>query len=208
VEEEARAVARAASHTELEAEERPWEVAGAGGFQLLEPPPAPWREPRRAPRDSPAPVARLADAPFESPLPEESEEDRAVRSLVASLPGVSPKSRRLDVGSRPAVWVPPELEAEELPQMLSREDVLDVLLGRKDELVECVREQQAEVPELHGTLTMRWRIQPEGTTTGIVVESPGLRGTELARCARERIAAWTFPAHRQRMGPVRVPFTF
>jgi hypothetical protein len=105
------------------------------------------------------------------------------------------------------VYVPPDV-GQELPEVLDREDVLQVVLAHKDELVECVREQQQREPDLHGTLTVRWTILPNGASTAVAVESEQLRGTALAGCARQRIGKWTFPAHRVQMGPVRVPFTF
>ncbi len=190
------------------ASERPWEVAGAGGLALLESPGETRPSPLLSPENTPAAVVRLADAPLESPLVAASEDDEEVSALMDALPGPSPSPRRLERDRAPSVWVPPAPTAQELPEALSRDDVLAVLLAHKDELVECVREQQARTPELHGTLMVRWNIRPAGATSGITVESSELEDTALARCARRRIGGWTFPAHRQQMGPVRVPFTF
>lgn len=108
---------------------------------------------------------------------------------------------------RKTVFIPPAIP--EVPENLGQADVLQVVLGRKDEIVSCVTTNAASIPaDAPRTMTLQWTVHPDGNTSAVTVESEGYKGTPLGACLAERIATWTFPKHKVQQAPIRFPFTF
>ncbi len=60
-----------------------------------------------------------------------------------------------------------------------------------------------------GRFVLRWRVQPSGTASEVLMETEALKGTPFARCMEAQVRSWKFPRHRMRSRePVRFPFTY
>ncbi len=116
---------------------------------------------------------------------------------------------RPDPRSERSVWIPPA-PGEELPERLTSEVIMRVVVSHKPAITACIQEHKARTqPTSGGRFVARWNLQPDGSTVGVTVETAEFRGTPLARCMENLIRSWQFPRHRvQQEEPVRFPFTF
>jgi predicted Zn finger-like uncharacterized protein len=122
-------------------------------------------------------------------------------------PAAAPK--KAEAQQKPAVYVPPAPGAgSDIPESLGQSDIMQVVLSNKPSIVKCVQQQKASDPGASGKLVMRWTVQTSGRVSGISVQSPEFKDSQMASCITALIKTWTFPRHRQQGEPINFPFTF
>lgn len=70
----------------------------------------------------------------------------------------------------------------------------------------CYERALKRNPALSGKIVVFWTITPEGTVSGITVESDTMGDPEVAQCIKQNISGWRFP--RPSGGSVEVSFPF
>ena len=85
---------------------------------------------------------------------------------------------------------------------------MEIVLQHKDALRKCAEQQTKEDPTTHGKLIMRWRVRTSGETYDIRASSPEYAKTSFARCVREVITRFRFPASKREGDPITFPFKF
>jgi hypothetical protein len=117
--------------------------------------------------------------------------------------------RELQAGAPPkrSVYVPPATGSD-LPDRLTESQIQEGVASRIDALKQCVSEQQAKSPDVHGTLKMQWTIQGDGSVTGVRMQSPELAGQPISSCIANVVKGIRFPRSRTTGQAVSFPFGF
>jgi hypothetical protein len=117
--------------------------------------------------------------------------------------------RELQAGAPPkrSVYVPPATGSD-LPDRLTESQIQEGVASRIDALKQCVSEQQAKSPDVHGTLKLQWTIQGDGSVTGVKVQSPDLAGQPISGCIANVVKGIRFPRSRTTGQAVSFPFGF
>jgi hypothetical protein len=110
-------------------------------------------------------------------------------------------------GAKRSVYVPPA-PGSDLPEKLSESQIQEGVASRIDALKQCVAAQQAQSPDVHGTLTLQWTIQGDGSVTGVKAKSPELAGQPIVGCVANVVKTIRFPRSRTSGQPVSFPFGF
>ncbi|MEW5850433.1 MAG: GYF domain-containing protein [Myxococcota bacterium] len=93
-------------------------------------------------------------------------------------------------------------------QTLSKADVLRVVKANRGEVARCAAQHgiPAGAPAA-GVMWLSWTIRPDGSTTGVRVESPEINGTGLGKCVARAVDAWKFDSYDgPPLKPIRFPF--
>lgn len=148
------------------------------------------------------------DAPAEDPTNFDDSLDKEFERELGFAKD-SPKHEPEDPRSKRTVYLPPE-PGKELPESLSTAEVMAVVSSHKEGIVSCIQEHAPLAPDSgRGRFVVRWRVQPSGTASEILMETEALKGTPFARCIGDQVRSWKFPRHRvQSREPVRFPFTY
>jgi hypothetical protein len=122
------------------------------------------------------------------------------------------KSEESRSSGKKTAYVPPapgSASSTEVPERLPKGDIMSVVLANKPKIVQCVNEQKARDPNLHGTLVMHWVIQTSGKTGSVSAVTDQFRSSYMATCLSGLVKSWNFPKHKYQPGePVDFPFTF
>lgn len=105
----------------------------------------------------------------------------------------------------PALEAPPLVELKPAAAALELHEVLAVVGAKKAEVAKC-RRLAGEAALGEGPLVMTFRVSPEGAAVGIEHVPTGAARTQYARCLKEKISAWKFPAGRTTKEPFLIPF--
>jgi hypothetical protein len=126
--------------------------------------------------------------------------------------GPSKSSESSRSNGKKTAYVPPApgvASSTEVPERLPKGDIMSVVLANKPKIVQCVNEQKARDPNLHGTLVMHWVIQTSGKTASISAVTDQFKSSYMATCLSGLVKNWNFPKHKYQPGePVDFPFTF
>jgi hypothetical protein len=177
--------------------------ADAGERRAL-PPPAPTPVAAPTPVSTPKPKVGKAVAGATSAADPSNFDDSVDKAFEKELFS-GPKAE--DPRSKRTVYLPPEPGKESL----STSDVMQVVGSHKDGILSCIA---AHAPPRDsdsdkGRFVLRWRVQPNGTASDVLMETEALKGTPFARCMEAQVRSWKFPQHRvQSQEPVRFPFTY
>lgn len=114
-----------------------------------------------------------------------------------------------ELGQKPkrSVYVPPAAGTD-LPEKLSEAQIQEGVATRIDALRKCLEEQSSSRPDSHGTLRMRWTIQPDGAVSGVKSLTPDLAGQPITTCISGVISSIRFPRTRNGVPEVVFPFKF
>ena len=138
-----------------------------------------------------------------------SKDDDDFDTLFGKPPGGKAPAAPAPESKKKTVYVPGEAGGGgDLKDSLQTSDVMQVVLGNKPKIVECVQQQKAKQPGLSGKLVMKWTILPSGRTTGVAVQSEDLKSTYMANCITILIKGMSFPKHKVQGEPIVFPFTF
>jgi hypothetical protein len=118
------------------------------------------------------------------------------RGTKASLGGKAKATARLSIG------------AGSIAGFCKEADVQRVLNARRSGLSYCYEKELAVNPSLGGQVTMSWRIDVDGTTTGVVVESSTLDSKNVEGCMVRQVQRWKYPKPEGDLCRVEHPFTF
>lgn len=99
-------------------------------------------------------------------------------------------------------------EPDETKGTLPKEKIIKVLKEHKDAIKSCYSVQQEMKPELEGSVTMRWKIYPEGEVQGVEVAEATLEDKDVQTCLKGEIASWTFQKPKGGVVTVTFPFQF
>jgi len=125
--------------------------------------------------------------------------------------GGASKSEEGRGSGKKTAYVPPAPGASstDVPERLPKGDIMSIVLANKPKIVQCVNEQKARDPNLHGTLVMHWVIQTSGKTASVSAVTDQFRSSYMATCLSGLVKSWNFPKHKYQPGePVDFPFTF
>lgn len=151
-------------------------------------------DPMHLPNEVPPPPPGEADDEFDHEFGKSEAQAEAA-------PEAEPKAKH--------VYIPPEPgsgAAEK--QGLSDEDIMQVVLAHKPDIVECVKVQHEQDPGTGGRLVMRWKVLPSGAVSDVGVDTAELESTYLAGCVAKQLKGWRFPKSEQGQPTVSFPFTF
>lgn len=104
------------------------------------------------------------------------------------------------------VYIPPAPGVGALPEQLTTEELEAVAESHQSEVVRCIDAHRPLGGP--GEITMRWTLSTDGTVSGARAITGGLQDGALATCLAGAISTWKFPAHRQQMEPVELPFPY
>jgi hypothetical protein len=204
---EAKAVVAPAPSAPVAAPEKPRKVAAVRPEESA---PVPQR------RSQPEPVASVsppANKALEAKAADPTDIDESIDKDFERELGFSkdtPKQKPEDSRSKRTVYLPPE-PGKALPESLSTSDIVQVVSANKDAILSCI--EAHEPPRTSGSgkdrFVLRWSVQPNGTASGVQMETDALKGTPFARCMEGAVRSWKFPQHRvQSSEPIRFPFTY
>jgi hypothetical protein len=175
---------------------RPAAAAGAATAATAKKKARPEPAPRKATGTAVAAAAPEARKPSGDPLLDAADVDADFE-------------RQLQGGAKPkrSVYVPPA-PGSDLPDKLTESQIQEGVASRIDSLKQCVTQQQAKSPDLHGTLRLQWTILGDGSVSGVKVQSPELAGEPISGCIASVVRSIRFPRSRTTGQAVSFPFAF
>lgn len=87
-------------------------------------------------------------------------------------------------------------------------DILRVVRTRQQGVSFCYEKALARRPDLSGKLTLRWRIDLDGSLSQVQVAEDSLGDAEVAGCVRRVVERWRFPRPEGGQCVVHFPFVF
>jgi hypothetical protein len=152
---------------------------------------------------APAPPVKAAPPPPETKEYDELDKDFAQKLGFTGTAKPAPDPRSLQ-----SVWIPPE-PGEGSVERLTPEDIQKVVATHQPAVASCIQQHKEAIPGLKGgQFTMRWFVDPSGSTSGVAMETRALRGTAMASCIEDAVKGWKFPRSQTQLGPIRFPFVF
>ncbi|MFH1810684.1 MAG: AgmX/PglI C-terminal domain-containing protein [Pseudomonadota bacterium] len=132
-----------------------------------------------------------------------------MRTLVSTLSWLLALALVLTVSSADAARkkgkkAPPDATKGTLP----KEKIIKVIKEHKDALKHCYLVQQELKPELEGSVTLRWKIYPEGEVQQVEVSEATLDDKDVHACLKDEIGGWTFTKPKGGVVTVTFPFQF
>ena len=83
-------------------------------------------------------------------------------------------------------------------EKLSKSDIAKELLFKKGDIDACKDEQKKKDPKGTGNLVVRFKVNPDGSTTEVGFVDSKMKSPPLATCLQEKARKWTFSKAKQK----------
>ena len=97
---------------------------------------------------------------------------------------------------------------EEKEGSLPQDKIVKVVNQNKAGIKQCYEAAKLRKPDIEGSITMRWKVYPEGNVESCDVVESTLDDKETAGCITGEIKNWTFPKPKDGVVTVTFPFHF
>ena len=90
----------------------------------------------------------------------------------------------------------------------SNGEIMLTVVGQRDTISRCIARQRGAAPRVHGTLSLRWVIEPSGAVSSARSNTDEMKDSALATCLLHEIPSWQLPPFDGEPYPVDFPFKF
>ncbi|MBN2358218.1 MAG: AgmX/PglI C-terminal domain-containing protein [Deltaproteobacteria bacterium] len=91
---------------------------------------------------------------------------------------------------------------------LPQDKIMKVVEQNKAGIKQCYEMAKLRKPDIEGSITVRWKVFPEGNVESCEVVESSLDDKETAGCITGEIKNWTFPKPKGGVVTVTFPFNF
>jgi len=91
---------------------------------------------------------------------------------------------------------------------LPQDKIIKVVEQNKASIKQCYEWAKQRKPDIEGSITVRWKVFPEGNVESCEVVESTLDDKEIASCITGEIKNWTFPKPKDGVVTVNFPFNF
>lgn len=98
--------------------------------------------------------------------------------------------------------------ADEKEGSLPQDKIIKVVEKNKAGIKACYESAKLRKPDIEGSITMRWKVYPEGNVESCEVAESTLEDKDIGDCMAGEIKNWTFPKPKGGVVTVRFPFNF
>jgi len=98
--------------------------------------------------------------------------------------------------------------AEEKEGSLPQDKIMKVVEKNKAGIKACYESAKLRKPDIEGSITLRWKVFPEGNVESCEVAESTMDDKDIGECIAGEIKNWTFPKPKGGVVTVKFPFNF
>ena len=83
-------------------------------------------------------------------------------------------------------------------EKLSKSDIAKEMVFKKGDIDKCKDDARKKEPKASGNLVLRFKVNPDGSTTEVGVVDTKLTGSAFGTCLTDKARSWTFSKAKQK----------